>query len=311
MVQANCVDPPELSTFFMGVRQGHVFTLPNGSSSVFSRLPGGTTHAVVASQTCDVVLPHRPTVILAPLVGLDGDMAHLAALREAPQYVHLPLISSNQFADLGRLQAYDKADVFGLPYRPGVDISDDMEVRAFALAIGRWFSRFAVPDDVVPWLNPLVSIIREKYRKPNSALGHVLKNIVEVRIEAEKWSTRPLDLTLHVIVAASTIPTLDFDKLDPASMAKAYREGKLRRPSELAELLDTAETSHAKATFWPLFAESLARHCTPRQGELTPEVSSAVRSIVALLSEDDEFSLSRLRKSERLDVDYLSEPYPL
>lgn len=304
------VDPSDPGEFLRDVRQGHVFVLPEASAGS-GGLHNETAQAVVISQTCDVVLGKQPTIIVASVITLTGDHARQASRREMPRYIHLPMIGEDKFADLAWVRAVQRTEFDGLQYSQGIDVADDESVRAFALAVGRWFSRFAFPDDVVPWLNPLIELIRTKYKKPASPLGRVLAEVVEFRVESENWATRPLDLSLHVIVKAGSIPTLEADDLDEGSLTSANSENGLRTPSEIAQLLVEADTPAALATLWSLFAESLALHCVPKaHRQARPEPHAAVR-VAAQLWEDDQFPLSRYRKSEMLDIDYLSEPHPL
>ena len=304
-------DPTAEDLFFSEVRQGHVFELRTALRGAGGVLPASTTHVAVVSQSCDVIQPKRPTVTVAVVASLEGDLRRQAANQEVPRYVHLAVLGPDKFADLSWIHSYPKQELLGLPYEPGIDLDNDNDVRSFALATGRWFSRAALPNDVVPWLQPLVELIRDKYRRPASPLGRVLADVVEVRVEAEHWSHRPLQLTLHVIVRAGTIPTLDGDDTDETSSAAARLNGKLRRPTEIAEILVAASKPVVKATLWPLFAESLADCCKPKPEQRTPGVDSAVGDIVALISDDDEFPLSRIRMCELLDLDYLSDPYPV
>jgi hypothetical protein len=56
-------------------------------------------------------------------------------------------------------------------------------------------------------------------------------------------------------------------------------------------------------------AESFAALCKPASLDRHPEaVATAVSSIEWQLWGDDEFPLARVRKSEPLDLEYLSEP---
>jgi hypothetical protein len=170
-----------------------------------------------------------------------------------------------------------------------------------------------VPDDVVPWLSPLLQSIRHKYRHPESPLGLALHDVAEFRVEAVSWSARPIDLTLHVILRAGTVPGVGDPKADPALIqACTSPEGGLKGPSEVARLLVDARNSQDKATLWGLLADSLASSCIPRPKDMTDAARGVVQGgIVAELWTDDEFPLSRIHKSEVLDVDYLSEDYPL
>src|SRR5262249_6858982 len=62
---------------------------------------------------------------------------------------------------------------------------------------------------------------------------------------------------------------------------------------------------------WGAFAEALAAECKPRGKDATdPPVLNAVASIVGQLSSEDEFNLLQMRRSELLDLEYLSPPRP-
>ena len=53
-----------------------------------------------------------------------------------------------------------------------------------------------------------------------------------------------------------------------------------------------------------------AAQCRPRSGDAGADTARAVTEVTGLLWSDDEFPLSRVRKSELLDVEYLSDGYP-
>lgn len=267
----------------------------------------------VVSQTCDVVLAKRPTILLAPVVELSGDDDRSARRRDNPRYVHLPGHGEKCFADLARIHAIDKPHLVGAVIAAGVAPDDDGAVRDFSLAIGRWFSRFAFPDEIVPWLRPLLGLIREKYRKSQSPLGRILKDVVEIRVEARQWSTRPIELVLHVIVKAGTVPSIEEGSLGVIPKDALDEDGRIVSPTALAELIVNADSKATRAALWPLLADSLAQICQPADRDLAnPQVASAVSGeIVGEFWQDDEFPLSKYRKSELLDVDYLSAAHPL
>jgi len=299
--------------YFRTVSQGSVLTCPAARSDVLAVFPPDTTRIVVVSQTCDVVLPadRRPTVHLAPVVNLVDGIAAQAKSGDMPRYVHLPQAGEDCFADLAYIHAIDKERLIGLDVTSGIDLSDDDTVRRFGIAVGRWFSRFAFPDDVVPWLSPLQQLIRDKYERPASPLGRALHDVVEFRVEAESWAVRPLDLTLHVIVRAGTFPQAE-DSLSEDDLPDdaVLPEESVRSVPVVAEEISRAEGA-ASEDLWFEFARALAAACVPRQSERMPEVDAAVGRVSPSLFTDDEFPLSRIRKSELLDVDYLSAGYPL
>lgn len=94
------VTDADVEAFFSKLSQGMVIERSDSVSNVFSLFPPETTSIVIVSQTCDVVLPTRPSVILAPIVTLSGTLARQAASREMPRYVQVPLRGDYSFADL-------------------------------------------------------------------------------------------------------------------------------------------------------------------------------------------------------------------
>lgn len=286
------------------LRQGHVFRDVDFGDGVKSY--------VIISQTCDVVLPKRPNIILAVVADLTDPAERAAAAnRDNPRYLPLSSLGEYHFADLNDLLCVSREEVSPLSPTDGIDLQRVAEIRDFSLAVGRWFSRFAFEDDVVPWLRPLYDQVKKKYDKENSPLGRVLRDVVELRVEAVDWFTRPLELELHVIARAGSVPLLDEPPSpNPALRTKLYDDDLVKSPSEVAtvlvQLIDTGDTANASVA-WQALAESLAAICKPKSLEAAPPgTADAVRSIEAVLWSDDEFPLSRVRKSELLDLDYLS-----
>lgn len=201
----------ESELYFQSLQQGSVLHRSEDNARAFTLLGEDCHAAAVVSQTCDVVLPKRPTVLLAPVVELHDEELRRARRRDNPRFVQLAQYGESRFADVCYIHATEKAALVGSEVADGIDFTDDAEVRTLALAIGRWFSRFAFPNEVVPWFRPLQEVIRSKYNR---------------------------DLT-------------------------------------------------------------------------DPSVERSVSGIAGTFWTDDEFPLSRYRKSELLDVDYLSAGYPL
>ena len=293
-----------LEDYFLEVRQGDVFELSTAIDST------NTDKVAIISQTCDIVLAKRPTVIVAAVCTLGETDAEVARRRDNPRYVE---IGEHGFVDLCHITSVEKSALIASNREHAIDQSDDASVRVFALAIGRWFSRFAVPDAVVPWLRPLQSAVRSKYDKPTSPLGQVLRRVAEIRIQADNWTERPLELQLHVIVLAGEVPTFE----DPPELANEVGqklrtpEGAVRSPHDIAEVILADLSPAANYYAWGSLVESLAALCKPPKSLKDPDVTSAVNAITGQLWADDEFPLSRIRKSELLDLDYLSGPTPL
>lgn len=294
----------DCNDYFSARRQGDILS----SLALGSEAPADY---VVVSQSCDVVLPKRENVLLARLVELaEGEAKRGALNRENPRYVQVPLDGSRRFADLNSISSYKKESVSGAEATPGVDPAIDSEVRDFSLAIGRWFSRFAFPNDVQPWLEPLQKQIRDKYVKPNAPVGKILQRVVEIRVEADSWTSRPCTLTIHLIVGVPWMPILEDDEDKIARGSKPATN--LSDLTSLADQMLKNTDPVREVALWGAFAWALADKCTPRQKFSDDEsVNGAVLEVEAEVWTDEEFPLSRVRKSEQLDVDFLSDPTPL
>lgn len=294
------------SEFFKDVRQGHVLELNSGSDH------RNVSKFVVLSQTCDVVLSKRPSVTLARVIELTGGDRAQAATRTNPRYVPLLHLGVEYFADLCHIESRNKTDLIGVPYSEGIDLGDAEVRRDFSLAITRWFGRFPFPDEVVPWLRPLEQVVREKYQK-QSALGALLRQVVvEVRVEeSDQWRQAPYSIEVHTIVRAEALPTLPDGIPDASKFLEELREpdGRVKAPVALAELFERNEDPYKRLHVLHALAESLASIC--RSGNLPGQPEVVANAVVAMeghLWGDDEFPLSRVRKSEPLDLEYLSEP---
>jgi hypothetical protein len=282
---------------------------------------------VILSQTCDVVLPDRLTIVAAPLVRLSGDVLKQATRGGRPRYVAVPAAGADAFADLDIIGTLDKSILADTPVITGVGAAD-ADIRRFGQRVARRFGRFPFPDEVVPWLTPLTDVVTGKYGKvTGEALA--LEQVVELRVEATGgWAAPPYALTLVTIVRAGTLPELEEkDQIDlPSSLQRWLREpnGRLRRASGeianrlFAHELDTSGTSPVATPaeryhLWLALADAWAARCIPRgRDKDDPAVTEAVAGgeIVADILSDDEYSLARYRRSERLDVEHLSPPPP-
>lgn len=283
-----------------------VVTGPGGKPSRISTPHG----AVIVSQTCDVVLAKCHAVQLARVALLDGSTALEALDRQRPRYVPLPAAGPHLFADLEYVGSVHKDLLANLQGRDGV--RGDTQVREFGRDVGRKYSRYAFPDEVEPWLHPLKEVVNEKYDSSDSPTGKVLQDVVELRVEASSgWSAgSPYSLTLIVILSAGALPDFADPPPMPAELA-AWFEHKRRTTHEVAERLIQAPTKEDAWHLWHGFGRTLTDRCKPR-----PTASDEVRSAVAegelsveVLGED-EFSLARMRRSEMLDLDHLSDPPP-
>lgn len=292
--------------FFKNVRQGHVFTIE-------AEVDGSEADLfVVISQTCDIVLPKRPTVVLAHVIELTGSERSQAETETNPRLVQLPCLGGGYFADLCFIKSCQKGRLLGAAYTPGIDLEDLQVKRDFSLSITRWFGRFPFPDDVVPWLRPLEHVIRDKYRK-QSALGELLREvIVEIRVEElGQWSEPPYRIDVHTIVRAEAMPTLPDAIPDMTDFVQSLHgsDGGVLAPAALAEVFARTDDIYERSHVLSALAESFSALCKPAESDAQPEsVAKAVSAIEWHLWGDDEFPLARIRKSEPLDLEYLSEP---
>lgn len=294
----------EIDDFFRSLRQGHIVRL-SGSE-------GGPSDFVVVSQTCDVVLPKREFVQLAPTVLLLDDSVRMSAeKKENARYLAVSADGERLFADLAQIRSVLKVALFADGEAKGSGFPTELEARAFGLGVGRWFGRFAIPDAIQPCLAPLQKLVRQKYLKPDSALGRVLHNVAEIRVGSESWSEAPAVLTVHVIVKAGFLPTIPEDYLTPSP---------LNLPNDLNSVCEQiiAETGRGSKSLdafrlsglWSVFAQLLAARCKVRSLEVDGKLCIVVKDVTGEASSDDEFSLAQYRKSEQLDLDFLSDPAP-
>jgi hypothetical protein len=277
--------------------------------------------AAVITQTCDLVQPHRPNAVVAPIVELDPSNAGNAKRGAMPQYVHLAHpTEDNLFVDLAHCATLTKATLARqeLLHR-GVDQEDREAVGKFAARVGRRFSRFPFPDEVQPWFRPLQTEVARRHGK-DTPVGRLLQDVVDIRIQSSAWNSSRMDLTIHVIVPAGTVPHPDdFDPDDiPHALSSQLRPNGLltATAAQIAVRLLPQGPARAGLTaperylLWNAFAEALANMCKRPEGSVVP-VLSAVASVTGILWTDDEFSLNLYNRTESLDLEHLSPSIPI
>ena len=281
-------------------------------SAISVSTPNG---AVIVSQTCDVVQPNRLTVQLAPLERLTEPTASEARDGRRPCYAHLPELGTDAFADLEVIATVVKAL---LPHQRRVPaVRTDNDVRRFAQAVGRRFSRFAFPDNVVPWLHPLEEVANSKAQNPASPLGKAFAKIIGLRIECENgWDSPPYELVLAVVVEPGTLPLFPDDELPamPETLRRKLYDLKKGVPKltagEIADLLEHAKDQVERYFLWNALSEAFTAKCEPKSSA-EPSVKNAVSSIRGEVIQADEYGLHRVMRSEVLDLDHLSPPWPV
>lgn len=303
------------------LRQGDVLNLgclPIVTSEAIYEQSYGLGVAII-TQTCDLVQPRRPNVVVAPVVELNPSQAGNAKRGAMPQFVHLEhQTMDNYFVDLSHCATLTKAALTGMELiYHGVDQDDRESVGKFAARVGRRFSRFPFPDDVQPWFRPLQEQVTRRHGK-ESSLGKILQDVVDIRIESSNWAAAQMELIVHIIVPAGTVPNPDdFDPDDvPSSLNRQLRpDGILvESATQIASRLVLAEgavrsilTAPERYLLWNAFAEALASLCQkPEQIGVPSAIISAVASVTGMLWTDDEFSLNRYNRTESLDLEHLS-----
>jgi hypothetical protein len=268
---------------------------------------------VLVSQTCDIVLPSRQTIQVARRIRLTMDEAREARDRKRPRYAPLPRVGDQDFADLDLMGTVAKARIASLPRIAGVGTDD--EVRRFSSDVARKFGRFAFPDEVAPWLRPLETVVTSKARKSSSPEGQALAQVVELRVEASAgWGEAPFELTLCIIVQPDALPTFAGDEIPdrPGELGNWLHDadGELIRSSgEIAERLAEAEDPILRHWLWMALGEAWANRCRPPADAPEP-VRTAVSHLGAEVVPADEFPLTRMRRTELLDLEHLSAPTP-
>jgi hypothetical protein len=274
----------------------------------------------IISQTCDVVQPNKAFLQVAPIVKLPEQLTKRASKGAMPGYVAVPEAGADAFADLDHIATVSKAHVALLVPQRGV--ADVAALRVFGMRVGRRFSRFAFPDDVVPWLEPLKSSVISKAGKTSSSLGRVLDEWVEsLRLESTpSWDAGPpYQLTLLVLVKPGLLPVFDEDdKPEPPPALEHWlwdTDGSLKqRPAAIADRLVQLTITGDRAErlwLWEGFAQALVAECKPRPSAPATVVNAVLGGEIDVeVTTIQDITYERVLRSEEIDVDHLSPPVP-
>ncbi|WP_406228273.1 hypothetical protein [Streptomyces anthocyanicus] len=275
---------------------------------------------VIISQTCDVVQPNKTYLQVAPIVRLPQGLVKQAVKGAMPGYVAVPEAGYDAFADLDHIATVSKAHVALLVPQRGV--AGVAALRVFGMRVGRRFSRFAFPDEVVPWLEPLKRSVISKAGKTSSPLGRVLDEWVEsLRLECTpSWDAGPpYQLTLLVIVKPGLLPAVDENEVpDPPAQLTQWlwdEKGNVKqRPASIADRLVKADASGDRSErlwLWEGFGQSLVADCKPHPSA-SDEILDAVADgeIDVEVSTIRDITYERVLRSEEIDVEHLSPPLP-
>ncbi|MGW0215715.1 hypothetical protein ACWDXH_15115 [Micromonospora chokoriensis] len=247
--------------------------------------------------------------------------ANAARGGKMPRYVPVSELGPDAFADLSIVASIDKRDLEFSKITRG--LKTDEQIRFFGRAVGRKFSRFPFPDDVVPWFQPLQKLVRSRYQKAESAEGAAFTRVMELRVEAtDGWVVPPYDLTLVVILEPGELPVFPRDEMPEISEDLErwlHPRSGIRPGAEIANRLLEERDPTNRYFLWVYLAESWASRCQPATAALTrmnvdeiERVRTAVAggSVGVEVLMADEFGLDRVRRSEELDLDHLSPPGP-
>ncbi|WP_329349488.1 hypothetical protein OG226_18295 [Streptomyces sp. NBC_01261] len=274
------------------------------------------------TQTCDLVLPDRLTAHLAPVVELSTNDAKANRSGRRPHLVPLPALGDCFFADLTYVATIDKSIVVDSARIAGVkDIGD---IRKFGQRVGRRFSRFAFPDEVVPWLRPLQSLAESRALKDSSPIGWAFQQVASLRLLCEAdWDNAPYPLTLCIVLEPGVLPSFpaNLDVPRPSVKISAWlyaADGSslARKHGEIAELLqretDVSLTTADRYWLWSALSEAWAGLCVAPPNS-TPQVLNAVEggTIESEVMSTEDFSFEKFRNSEEIDLDHLSSPLPI
>jgi hypothetical protein len=151
---------------------------------------------VVLTQTCDIRKPSakRPYVQVSPLVHLEGTDASFARKGRLLNFVPVPGLGDQFFADVDRIMTIGKS--FLMVWNRTSGCRDDRERREFGRRVARVNQRFAFPDDLQASISEMVKLIKKRYPK-ESVEGKALESIEEIRVTAEpSWDSAEIKVFL-------------------------------------------------------------------------------------------------------------------
>lgn len=277
-------------------RASDVLRAAQGGTSALAapiRIPSGL--AMIVTQTCDLqphrTLAGRALAHVAPVLELDGHLARDAARDTKPNYVPVPWLQGTYFADLDQIALIDRGMLAEASHgsAPSTEESRDLAYR-----LGRYFSRAAIPDNVVRALKPLQTIAESRH----DAVQGVLASVSQVRLTSEPPfdASPPYRLRVILLVDGDAYP-------DAAPQPFRPTGADLHRIAEpLLEMLGRAEEAEMGqvVTLWTRVAEHMASRLSASLHRGNGDVADAEVVVMTALTAD-EFS-----NSDALDFGHLS-----
>lgn len=250
-LQGQVFDLPALPIVASGTRSMH----PVAKEAAASR--AGTSPTFIApvrvksskvmlvTQTCDLQARRtkrgQTLAHVAPLVELDGDNLRNANRDARPNFVACPWLGETWFADMDQMAPVDRGVLAEAVVGPS-PTEDDR--RDLAYRLGRYFSRPALPDEVLEALRPLQRVAEASH----TATQRVLAAVHQIRVFAnpDYNSAGPWALRVMLVVDEAWAP--DVEPSDFRQTGKQVPD--LAQP--MIELFDSAEPTAAGelVTLW-------------------------------------------------------------
>lgn len=200
---------------------------------------------MLVTQTCDLQARRtergQTLAHVAPLVELDGDNLRNAKRDARPNYVACPWLGEAWFADMDQMAPVDRGVLAEAAVGPAPTKGDR---RDLAYRLGRYFSRPALPDEVLEALRPLQRVAEASH----TATQRVLAAVHQIRVFADPDynSAGPWALRVMLVVDEAWAP--DVEPSDFRQTGKQLPD--LAQP--MTDLFDSAEPTAAGelVTLW-------------------------------------------------------------
>jgi hypothetical protein len=262
---------------------------------------------VVVSQTCDAL--RDPRIQVAPIVRLEGEQAAQARVGRRLQYVPLSLDRGTGFADLSRIFTINRGQVIITGRTNGITtgLPDTDSKKFFRALVGHRFARFPFPDEVTEWCRPLTDKVAPKVKHPDTKPeGARLREIKEIRVTSlHGWEQSHFELQLDFLVEPGIVPEPDRDLTDDEkdNLQKMLAPDLACKIGELTHA-NNEGTSALRFFAWNQLIKCWTDTCNEKY-KAGQDIKKQVRGD-SQLWDLDEYPYSRVLRSERLDLDYLS-----
>lgn len=259
-----------------------------------------TGYVVLISQTCDLqerrTLQGRSLVQVAQVVSLaDSPLLNDAISLAKPQYVPLPWFGEHYFADLDHVATVDRSLLMSIH-----DVASPVESqrRRFSYLLGRYYSRAAIPDDVVKALKPLQ---KKAEGAKQASLRRILDNAVE---QIRVLPVPPFDsgekshLTIYLLLDPDWYPDAR-----PTVFERQLGKAPHGVADVIVELFDKAEEADSGkiVQLWRELLDRLTLELTEKLAQ-NPDWPISGFTMVPVIA----LSASEYEESDLLDLGYLS-----